>query len=64
MNDEGYMESTMMSNCKYVQTDSIGTTSTGSMTYMSMHYIEALEKSLLELHHAVCVLSENGQKIH
>ena len=37
------MKSTMMSNCKYVQTDSIGTTSTGSMTDMSMHYIEALE---------------------
>ena len=43
MNEEGYMKSTMMSNCKYVQTDSIGTTSTGSMTDMSMHYIEALE---------------------
>ena len=48
MNDEGYMESIVMSNCKYVQTDSIGTTLIGSMTYMSMHYIEALEKSMLE----------------
>ena len=44
MNDEGYTESSMMTNCKDVQTDSIGTTSTGSMTDMSMHYIEALEQ--------------------
>ena len=39
MNDEGYMESIMMSNYKYVQTDSIGTTSTGSMADITMHYI-------------------------
>ena len=49
MNDEGYMESTMMSNYKYVQTDSIGTTSNGSMTDMSMYYIEALEQEFVRV---------------
>ena len=47
----------MMSNCKYVQTESIRTctTSTGSMTDTSKHYIKALEQECLELHQVVYV---------